>query len=141
MHGEEDHDIASEELDLESPLVESLLEHFPDLGHDLVNEAVDDLLQTLEELQAQAGGSDGEDDELLEELIGLDLRDNEEHRAADPEDVPNGNKPLTGEWYYERRNEMLFSGSTVTVLEQCFVLLGQKVKFNLKDNYLDQLCR
>ena len=132
----------SEELDLECPLVDSLLQSFPDLDHDIVNEAVDDLLQTLEQMQAEAAGSDGEDedDDLLEELIGLDLPDIEQP-TLDAEDTGQDNQPRTGEWYYERRNEMLFSGSTVTVLEQCFVLLGQKVKFNLKDNYLDQHCR
>ena len=122
--------------------MDSLLQSFPDLDHDIVNEAVDDLLQTLEQMQAEAAGSDGEDedDDLLEELIGLDLPDIEQP-TLDAEDTGQDNQPRTGEWYYERRNEMLFSGSTVTVLEQCFVLLGQKVKFNLKDNYLDQHCR
>ena len=48
----------SEELDLECPLVDSLLQSFPDLDHDIVNEAVDDLLQTLEQMQAEAAGSD-----------------------------------------------------------------------------------
>ena len=87
----------SEELDLECPLVDSLLQSFPDLDHDIVNEAVDDLLQTLEQMQAEAAGSDGEDedDDLLEELIGLDLPDIEQP-TLDAEDTGQDNQPRQG---------------------------------------------
>jgi hypothetical protein len=139
---EEEPVVTSEEFDLDSPLVETLVGQFPDLEADLINGAVEDLLQTLEEMQAEAGRSnddDDDEDELLEELLGVN--DEEERAAAEAEDLTEDNQPRTGQWFYEQRNEMLFNGSAVTVLEQCFVLLGQKVKFNLKDNYLDQLCR
>jgi hypothetical protein len=50
-------------------------------------------------------------------------------------------KPRSAEWFYNMRNEELYPGSKVIVLEQCFVLLGQKIKYKTKDTYVDELCR
>jgi hypothetical protein len=79
---------------------------------------------------------DLEDDDPPEDPDSSPSEDEEEE-----EEEPNGHDRSSARFFLEHLDHPLYIGSSVTLIEQCFVLVQEKVRFQTPDIQVDRLCR